>query len=289
MSGKILRGTILTFDAATWTASVLLHGSDAETIMYVGEWVPAALLDVADEVAVLLFGDHPTDTDDGLVLGPYGSVSTFNYPELSGLATGAVLRATSATTAAFGVIDLLDADAFDPTVVVTMGGINLGSAASAGTGGVRGSGNLKMAGTVIFGSASGTPARNVEINYAAPYLKFTGHATGDPFTIGVDGSGFIIFDDTAAGYRLRIANDGGVYLAGATGSSKGNGTLNLAGPLYNAGTQVVTARQTGYTNAWTGTLERAAARDASTVTLVQLAQRVAAIQADLVTHGLIGP
>lgn len=53
--------------------------------------------------------------------------------------------------------------------------------------------------------------------------------------------------------------------------------------------QVVTARQTGYTNAWTGTLERATARDASTVTLVQLAQRVAAMQTDLVTHGLLGP
>lgn len=47
--------------------------------------------------------------------------------------------------------------------------------------------------------------------------------------------------------------------------------------------------QPGYTNPWTGTLNRATAYDASTVTLVQLAQRVAAIQADLTTLLAIGP
>jgi hypothetical protein len=64
--------------------------------------------------------------------------------------------------------------------------------------------------------------------------------------------------------------------------------INTLGLRISA-VQVVTARQTGYTNAWTGTLERAIARDQSTVTLAQLAQRVAAIQTDLVTHGLLGP
>ena len=53
--------------------------------------------------------------------------------------------------------------------------------------------------------------------------------------------------------------------------------------------QVVGARQTGYTNAWTGTLERATALATGSVTLVALAQRVAAIQTDLVAHGLLGP
>lgn len=45
--------------------------------------------------------------------------------------------------------------------------------------------------------------------------------------------------------------------------------------------------QSGYTNPWTGTLNRATAYDASTVTLVQLAQRVAAMQADLTTLTLL--
>lgn len=66
--------------------------------------------------------------------------------------------------------------------------------------------------------------------------------------------------------------------------------LNLsATPRLRMNTvDVLTTRQTGYTNLWTGTLERATAYDASTVTLVQLAQRVAAIQTDLASHGLIG-
>jgi hypothetical protein len=51
---------------------------------------------------------------------------------------------------------------------------------------------------------------------------------------------------------------------------------------------VVTTRRTGYTNAMTGTANRATAYDTSTVTLVQLAERVKALQDDLTTHGLIG-
>jgi hypothetical protein len=293
---QILRGTLLTFDAATWTAAVLLSGSDAETVMPVGEWVPAGLLDAADEVAVLIFGG--TNSDDGLILGPYGGVSTYSYPELAGLTAGAVLRATSATAATFGALDLADADAVTGTLPVsylgttqtpTFAAVQLGSAGSASTGDVRGSGNLKMAGTVMLGSASAAPGRNVEINYAAPYLKFAGHASGDPFTIGVDANGFIFFDDTVSGYRLRIDNDGGIYTGGATGSSKGAGTLNLAGALYRNGTQVVGARVTGYTNAMTGAKNRATAYATGTITLVQLAERVGALLDDLTAHGLIGP
>jgi hypothetical protein len=292
---QILRGTILSFDSATWTAAVLLDGSDAETVMPVGEWVPAAMLDAADEVAVLIFGG--TNNDDGLILGPYGSVSTYNYPEIAGLTAGAVLRATGAGSAAFGALDLADPDAVTGTLPVsylgttqtpTFGAVQLGSAGSASTGDVRGSGNLKMAGTVMLGSASAAPGRNVEINYAAPYLKFTGHSTGHPFTIGVDGNGFIVFDDNASAYRLALDNDGGLYMGGATGSSKGIGTLNLRGALYYNGTQVVAARATGYTNAMTGTKNRATAYATGTITLVQLAERVGALLDDLTTHGLIG-
>lgn len=53
-----------------------------------------------------------------------------------------------------------------------------------------------------------------------------------------------------------------------------------------AGTQVVAARQTGWT-ANTGTPIRTGFNTA-TVTLAQLAAAVAALQADLTTHGLIG-
>lgn len=52
-------------------------------------------------------------------------------------------------------------------------------------------------------------------------------------------------------------------------------------------TQVVTARQTGY-SAMTGTPNSGTVYDVSTVTLPQLAARVAALQTALTTHGLIG-
>ena len=295
-SSLVLRGTLLTFDPSTWTAAVLLEGSDAETVMPVAEWVPAGLLDAADEVAVVVFGG--TNSDDGLILGPYGGVSTYNYPELSGLTTGQPLRATGAGTAAFGALDLANASAITGTLPVsylgtaqtpTFAAVQLGSAASAATGDVRGSGNLKMAGTVMLGSASAAPGRNVEINYANPYIKFTGHSSGNPHTLGVDGNGFIIFNDTASAYRLALDNDGGLYMGGATGASKGIGTLNLRGNLYRQGTQVVGVRATGYTNAMTGTKNRATAYATGTITLAQLAERVGALLDDLTTHGLIGP
>lgn len=65
--------------------------------------------------------------------------------------------------------------------------------------------------------------------------------------------------------------------------------LNLQGVVQILGTQVLTSRRTGYTNAMTGTANRATAYDTSTVTLVQLAERVKALLDDLTTHGIIGP
>lgn len=65
-------------------------------------------------------------------------------------------------------------------------------------------------------------------------------------------------------------------------------TLNVYGPIQVLGTQVVTSRRTGYTNAMTGTANRATTYDTATITLAQLAGRVMALQEDLTTHGLIG-
>lgn len=54
------------------------------------------------------------------------------------------------------------------------------------------------------------------------------------------------------------------------------------------GTQVVATRKTGYTNAMTGSADRATAYDTSTITTAQLAGRVMALLEDLTSHGLIG-
>jgi len=55
-----------------------------------------------------------------------------------------------------------------------------------------------------------------------------------------------------------------------------------------AETQLLAARQTGYTNPMTGTANRATSYATGSITLVQLAERVKALQDDLTTHGLIG-
>lgn len=86
--------------------------------------------------------------------------------------------------------------------------------------------------------------------------------------------------DLATG-RLRVVGGSGTdhfNLAPQTGK----------GYAYN-GTQVVGPRVTGYT-AFSGTnTNRGTAYDTATITLVQLAERVRALQVDLTAHGLIGP
>lgn len=67
------------------------------------------------------------------------------------------------------------------------------------------------------------------------------------------------------------------------------GSTNLrSGGIYSINnTQVVGPRDTGWT-AFTGTTNKATSYSTSTITLQQLAERVGAIQAALVTHGLLG-
>jgi hypothetical protein len=94
----------------------------------------------------------------------------------------------------------------------------------------------------------------------------------------------ILFDTTATPAKL-VSQGLGIDHFGTAGTLA-NRLLN-AGGLQVGGAQVVGSRNTGW-NAWTGTLNNASVYDASTVTLVQLAQRVAAIQLALTTHGLLG-
>jgi hypothetical protein len=82
-----------------------------------------------------------------------------------------------------------------------------------------------------------------------------------------------------AGTNATITNN---YAAGFSGN------VNiLSGNLYNSGTQVVSTRNTGWA-AFTNTTNKATSYDTATVTLQQLAERVAAMQVALTTHGLIG-
>ncbi len=80
-------------------------------------------------------------------------------------------------------------------------------------------------------------------------------------------------------------NDGSAL--GQSGLGWADFYLAAGGIIYNGGVQVLGARDTGWT-AMTGTPDEATAYATGSVTLPQLAGRVAAIQAALTTHGLIG-
>jgi len=82
MTAQIKRGNVVSFSASDWTALILLDGADQEVQLPVGQWVPSAMMAASADVAVLVFGD--TNTDDGIVLGPYGAVGIQDLATVSG-------------------------------------------------------------------------------------------------------------------------------------------------------------------------------------------------------------
>ncbi len=167
MSATIRRGTLVSFDSATWTALVMLDGSLSEVAMAVGEWVPAALLAADDQVAVLLFED--TNNEDGVILGPFGAASNLlavtgtpangQVPIGNGIGltlatlTGTANRVT--VTNGAGAITLSGPQDLHASATPTLGGLNLGSASGAATGDLALSGNISGANYV---SGTWTPA-----------------------------------------------------------------------------------------------------------------------------------
>lgn len=85
---------------------------------------------------------------------------------------------------------------------------------------------------------------------------------------------------------VSVFNSGGVGVGTAT--DPGAGKLGVLTAFNVGSNQVVGARITGYA-AMTGSPDKATSYATSTVTLAQLAGRVMQLQADLTTHGLIGP
>lgn len=88
---------------------------------------------------------------------------------------------------------------------------------------------------------------------------------------------------------LRTATPTLVYLA-IDGADIANLAVGAGVPLVINGVQVVTIRQTGWSGPYVGTLTRIGF-DTATITLQELAERVAALLTDLgpTGHGLIGP
>lgn len=122
-------------------------------------------------------------------------------------------------------------------------------------------------------------------------LHQSGTAGNSDYAFGVEGTQDGI---TNSGMWCSVQNTSQYWkwtvAANTIAQLTGAAVLNLAqstGRLQINGTQVVSVRDTGYA-AFTGTTNKATAYATGTVTLVQLAERVAAIQASLTTHGLIG-
>lgn len=107
-------------------------------------------------------------------------------------------------------------------------------------------------------------------------VKFKSHNAAD---VAVEhslygGADFFFISSSSSTFGVKIA--GGTLLLDATKN------------IIIGGNGVVGDRKTGYTNAMTGTANRATAYATSTITLAQLAERVKALQDDLTAHGLIG-
>lgn len=103
--------------------------------------------------------------------------------------------------------------------------------------------------------------------------------------IGFDSSGNhkLFYSSHATGLGLFYANAGTTLM-----SVLDTGVINFFGPIQINNNRVVSDRATGYTNAMTGTANRATSYATGTITLIQLAERVKALTDDLRTHGLIG-
>jgi hypothetical protein len=194
------------------------------------------------------------------------------------------------------------------------------STAATATGACTSPTTTRSAGTkLLFQSAFGTAGLDAAIgvdtssevwfaahNYANGFRFYTNNSTTPRLTI--NSSGLTLTDATTVALIAATATTANVFntvattinFAGAAtaltiGATTGTMTLrnptinfsNASGVLQINGTQVVRARETGYT-AFTGTTNKVTSYATGTVTLVQLAERVAAIQASLTTHGLIG-
>jgi hypothetical protein len=139
-----------------------------------------------------------------------------------------------------------------------------------GAGNVRGvPAATRSVGTRInmFAGSSGTDDHSIGLASNETWIK-TNNATGA--TISFYGGITKIVDIGTTALGAPIIN-----LNASTGEYRVNGT------------KVVGARDTGYV-AFTGTTNKGTSYATGSVTLIQLAERVAALQASLTTHGLIG-
>lgn len=117
------------------------------------------------------------------------------------------------------------------------------------------------------------------VQQALDYIPYVGNVLGD-FGVTRDLS---VTRNATVGGTLSVT--GVASFPGGIGPVTSSGAISATG--FNVGgTAVVGARKAGWAVA-TGTVSRATF-DTATVTLPELAARVAALETDLIAHGLIG-
>lgn len=167
-------------------------------------------------------------------------------------------------------------------------------------------GNLYSAGNGRADYAIGYNSSQSEMWLSAPLttnlISFYGATTRVAYFAGGAGVALTLAGTLVGGASQDVFNTTSTTLnfAGAAtaltiGATTGTATIrnailnlsNASGQLQINSTKVVGTRETGYV-AFTGTTNKGTSYATGTVTLIQLAERVAALQASLTTHGLIG-
>lgn len=155
----------------------------------------------------------------------------------------------------------------------------------------------------ISNSATGEIAAPANQTSGTPSLTISSHKGLYVRNQGISGTGLTVTEShgiyvdaqsgSTANYALWYNSASPTILFSSGGFNCGQnadptvGVINALNKYTVAATQVVGPRVTGYT-AMTGSPDKATAYATGTVTLAQLAGRVAQLQADLTTHGLIG-